>query len=63
MVGIGIWGLADKTYMNELVGSTTYTHTAGIFIGVGIIIIILSVLGGFGALKEVKCMLITVGID
>jgi hypothetical protein len=34
---------------------------AGILIGFGVCIILMSLLGGFGALKENQCMMTTVG--
>ncbi|XP_076311872.1 CD151 antigen-like [Tachypleus tridentatus] len=55
---VGVWILADKSYMERLIGSSMYVSSAAILIASGVIVVIISFLGCMGAYKEVKCMLI-----
>lgn len=56
---LGIWTVVDRPYLEELLGSEMYITAAYILIATGCIIFFVSFLGCFGALKEVKCMLLT----
>jgi len=56
---VGIWTMVDKNQFSELVGSTMYSNSAILLIFTGSIVMIISFLGCVGALKEIKCMLLT----
>ncbi|XP_013777868.1 CD151 antigen-like [Limulus polyphemus] len=56
---IGVWTLADKAFMESLLGSNLYVSSAAILIASGVIVIIVAFLGCMGAVKEIKCMLLT----
>ncbi|XP_035216777.1 CD151 antigen-like isoform X2 [Stegodyphus dumicola] len=56
---VGVWTLADRSFMERLLGTDLYVSSASILIATGVIVTIISFLGCFGALKEVKCMLLT----
>ncbi|XP_076346271.1 tetraspanin-11-like [Tachypleus tridentatus] len=56
---IGIWTLADKSFMERLLGSNLYVSSGAILIATGLIAVIIAFLGCMGALKEIKCMLLT----
>ncbi|XP_013776189.1 CD151 antigen-like [Limulus polyphemus] len=56
---IGVWTLADKAFMESLLGSNLYVSSAAILIATGVIVIIIAFLGCMGAFKEIKCMLLT----
>lgn len=59
---VGVWTLADRSFMERLLGSDLYVNSASILIATGIIVTIISFLGFLGAIKEIKCMLLTVSI-
>lgn len=59
VLAVGAWTVADSSYMSRLLGTDLFMSTAYILIAAGIIIALLAFLGCFGAIKEVKCMLIT----
>ncbi|XP_023227018.1 tetraspanin-11-like [Centruroides sculpturatus] len=56
---IGVWTLADKAFMERLLGSDLYTSSASILIATGVIVTVVSFFGCMGAMREVKCMLLT----
>lgn len=56
---LGIWTVVDRPYLENLLGNEMYMTAAYILIATGCIIFFISFLGCFGALKEVKCMLLT----
>ncbi|KAK8746643.1 hypothetical protein OTU49_017120 [Cherax quadricarinatus] len=56
---LGIWTVADRPYLERLLGSEMYMTAAYILIGTGCVTFFVSFLGCFGALREVKCMLLT----
>ncbi|GFQ71703.1 CD151 antigen [Trichonephila clavata] len=56
---VGIWTLSDRSFMERLLGSDLYVSSASILIATGIIVTIISFLGFLGAIKEIKCMLLT----
>ena len=59
VLSVGIWTLVDKNQFSEIVGTTMYSNAAILLIFAGVIVVIISFLGCFGALKEIKCMLLT----
>ena len=59
----GIWAAVDRPYLEQVLGESIYMSAAYILIGVGILAFIISFLGCFGALKEIKCMLLMVSSD
>jgi len=56
---VGVWTLADRAFMERLLGSDLYVTSASILIATGVIVTLISFLGCFGAIKEIKCMLLT----
>jgi tetraspanin-11 len=62
-VGIGIWTVVDKLFPNELLGTpgtpTLYAGATYVLIVTGALITLISCFGCFGAIKEVRCMLVT----
>lgn len=56
---VGVWTLADRSFMERLLGTDLYVSSASILIATGVIVTIISFLGCFGAIKEIKCMLLT----
>lgn len=56
---LGVWTIVDRPYLEELLGSDMYITSAYILIASGCIIFFVTFLGCFGALKEIKCMLLT----
>ena len=61
-MAVGIWTVVDHAYMEELLGTNLYTSAAYILIATGIIVILVSFFGCMGAVKEIKCMLLTVSV-
>ncbi|TRY72974.1 hypothetical protein TCAL_15697 [Tigriopus californicus] len=59
VLAVGIWTLADKAYIERLLRNDLFISSAYILIIAGCIIVVISFLGCFGAMKEVKCMLLT----
>ncbi|KAL7644501.1 UNVERIFIED_CONTAM: hypothetical protein RMT77_005333 [Armadillidium vulgare] len=55
---LGIWAVVDKPYMETILGGSIYISAAYILIAVGVLTFIISFLGCFGAIKEIKCMLV-----
>lgn len=60
MVVISVYTLYDKSFIKELLGTNLFTGAVYILIVAGILLSLLSFLGCAGAVKEVKCMLLTV---
>lgn len=56
---LGVWTIVDRPYLEQLLGSDMYITSAYILIASGCVIFFVSFLGCFGALKEIKCMLLT----
>lgn len=52
--------MADKSFANELLGTNLYAGAAYVLIVTGIFISIISCFGCLGAIREVRCMLVTV---
>ena len=49
--------------MEQLLGTNLYMSAAYILIATGVVVILISFLGCLGAVKEIKCMLLTVSIS
>lgn len=58
-LAVGIWALASKHDYINLLGSNTYSATTFLFLSVGVIIILVGFLGCLGALREIRCCLVT----
>lgn len=59
-MAIGIWTCVDHSYMEQLIGTNLYISAAYILIATGVVVVLVSFLGCYGAIKEIKCMLLTV---
>ena len=59
VLSVGIWTLVDRNQFAEIVGTQMYSSAAILLIFAGVIVVIISFLGCVGALKEIKCMLLT----
>ncbi|XP_026821393.1 CD151 antigen isoform X1 [Rhopalosiphum maidis] len=59
LVAISVYTLYDKSFIKELLGTNLFTGAVYILIVAGILLSLLSFLGCAGAVKEVKCMLLT----
>lgn len=60
LVVISVYTLYDKSFIKELLGTNLFTGAVYVLIVTGILLSFLSFLGCAGAVKEVKCMLLTV---
>lgn len=60
LVAISVYTLYDKSFIKELLGTNLFTGAVYILIVTGVLLSFLSFLGCAGAVKEVKCMLLTV---
>lgn len=59
-MAISVYTLYDKSFIKELLGTNLFTGAVYILIVTGVLLSFLSFLGCAGAVKEVKCMLLTV---
>lgn len=59
VLGIGVWTLLDKAFITELTGSSMFLGAVYILIATGGLVTLIAFLGCVGAVKEVKCMLLT----
>ena len=62
VMAVGIWTCVDHAYMEQLLGTNLYMSAAYILIATGVVVVLVSFLGCFGAVKEIKCMLLTVSV-
>lgn len=62
-MAVGIWTCVDHAYMEQLLGTNLYMSAAYILITTGVVVILIAFLGCFGAVKEIKCMLLTVRVS
>lgn len=60
LLGLGIWTLADRSFMNELLGTNLFSGTVYVLIGTAAFVCIISFFGCYGAAKEVKSLLLFV---
>lgn len=58
MFAIGVWTLADRSFMERLLGSNLYITSASLLIAAGVIVSFISFLGSLGAYKEIRFMLL-----
>ena len=61
-MGLGAWTVAEKSFANELLGTNLYKGAIYILMIAGIFLPFISFLGCFGALKEVRCLLVSVSM-
>ncbi|XP_065573541.1 tetraspanin-9-like isoform X2 [Artemia franciscana] len=59
VLAVGIWTLVEHAYLETLVGTNLYKASAVILVITGSIVSVISFLGCMGAVKEVKCLLLT----
>uniref|UniRef100_A0A023FAZ5 Tetraspanin n=1 Tax=Triatoma infestans TaxID=30076 RepID=A0A023FAZ5_TRIIF len=57
--GLGIWTVMDKSFINELLGTNLFMGAVYIIIATGAIVSLIAFFGCLGAIKEIKCMLLT----
>nr|CAI5830699.1 unnamed protein product [Callosobruchus analis] len=62
VVILGIWTIASRFFANDLLGTNLYSGAAYILMITSIFVILVSVLGCLGAVKEVRCLLVIVSI-
>jgi len=58
-MAVGIWTCVDHASMERLLGTNLYMSAAYILIATGIVVVLVSFFGCLGAVKEIKCMLLT----
>lgn len=58
VLGIGIWTLADKSFIDDLLGSNLFMGAIYILIVTGALIALIAFFGCLGAVKEIKCLLL-----
>jgi hypothetical protein len=56
---VGIWAMISKHDYISILGNHTYSATTFLFLSVGVIIILVGFLGCLGALREIRCCLVT----
>jgi tetraspanin-11 len=59
MLGLGVWTVRDKAFLDELLRNKLYMDAAYIILVASSLIILLSCFGCFAAMKEIKCFLLT----
>ncbi|KAG1672308.1 Tetraspanin-11 [Nymphon striatum] len=59
IMAVGIWTLLDKSYLENFLGTNLYKSSASILIAMGVTVLLISFLGCLGAIREIKCMLLT----
>ncbi|KAL1116122.1 hypothetical protein AAG570_005617 [Ranatra chinensis] len=57
--GIGIWTIMDKSFINELLGTNLFMGAVYIIIATGALVSLVAFFGCLGAIKEIKCMLLS----
>jgi len=62
VLGIGVWTLADKSFINELLGTNLFMGTVYILVATGALVSLLAFFGCLGAVKEIKCLLLFVSV-
>lgn len=62
VLGIGVWTLADKAFINELLGTNLFMGTVYILMATGALVAMLAFFGCLGAAKEIKCLLLFVSV-
>ena len=54
MFGVGIWTVADKSYIEVLLRNELYMTMAYVLIVAGLLVVFVSFVGCLGAVKEVR---------
>ncbi|XP_037905108.1 tetraspanin-11 [Hermetia illucens] len=57
--GLGVWTIVDRSFVNELLGTNLFSGAVYVLTITSALVCILSFLGCMGAVKEVKCLLLT----
>ncbi|XP_055336335.1 CD151 antigen-like isoform X2 [Paramacrobiotus metropolitanus] len=60
VIAAGIWTVIDKLSLESLLGTNLYMSAAWILIGTGCGVIVVAFFGCLGAIRGVRCMLMTV---
>ena len=60
LVGVSLWTLTDKSAYLGVMSSNVYLATAYILLSTGLAIIVLAIIGCTAAVRELKCLLMTV---
>ncbi|KAF0311791.1 Tetraspanin-11 [Amphibalanus amphitrite] len=56
---VGVWTVVDKSEFEKLLGTDLYVSSAYILIATGVLVSLVAFLGCLGAVKEIRCMLLT----
>lgn len=59
VIAVGAWTVVDKLSLESLVGTNLYISAAWILISTGCAVVVLSLFGCFGAIRGIRCMLMT----
>jgi tetraspanin-11 len=59
---IGLITLVDRNFLSELLGTNLFSGAVYVLVITSAIVCLLSFFGCFGAVKEIKCMLLTVSV-
>ncbi|OQV17822.1 putative CD151 antigen [Hypsibius exemplaris] len=59
VIAVGTWTVVDKLSLESLLGTNLYISAAWILIGTGCAVICIALFGCFGAIRGVRCMLMT----
>ena len=54
VLGVGIWTVADKSYIEVLLRNELYMTMAYVLIVAGVLVVFVSLVGCLGAVKEVR---------
>jgi tetraspanin-11 len=57
---IGLITLVDRNFLSELLGTNLFSGAVYVLVITSALVCLLSFFGCFGAVKEIKCMLLTV---
>lgn len=57
--GLGLWTVMDKSFANELLGTNLFIGAVYIIIATGAMVSLIAFFGCLGAIKEIKCMLLS----
>lgn len=57
---IGLITLIDRNFLNELLGTNLFSGAVYVLVITSALVCLLAFFGCFGAVKEIKCMLLTV---
>lgn len=63
IIGLGVYILVDKPFGEELLGTNLYLGAIIILIAAAVVVSLIACFGCFGAVQEVRCMLLTVSTD